>query len=127
MRDMRVTFVGVCLSLAVPLVSLCLSRADAEEMPASQRSDRAEPEAWLFECRDKKWIKVRFFDIPAPHVALELSDGRRLELAQRGAPLGTRYANDTETIEFWNKGVYARLEEGPLGEGKTVTFEECQE
>jgi membrane-bound inhibitor of C-type lysozyme len=75
-----------------------------------------------FHCDGKKWIDARFFEEPVPYVALELSDGRKLNLAQALAASGVRYVNVTETIQFWNKGRGARLEEGPLGEDKSITF-----
>lgn len=73
-----------------------------------------------FACADGKSIDATFVNGTASSVTLALSDGRKLSLPQARSGSGARYANDDESLVFWNKGNTAFIEEG----GKT-TYAEC--
>ena len=71
-----------------------------------------------FQCASGKKITAVFMrDI----VALTLSDGRQIELRQATSGSGTRYLNNTGTVEFRGKGSDAFLTEN----GKT-TYADCK-
>lgn len=54
------------------------------------------------------------------NVALVLSDGREMTLPLAVSASGARFANEDESVVFWNKGNGAFLEEGGV-----TTFEDC--
>lgn len=72
----------------------------------------------VFTCAEGKSITAEFSQ---ELVKLKLSDGRNLELPQAISASGGRYANQDESIVFWNKGDTAFVEE----DGQT-TFADCQ-
>lgn len=65
-----------------------------------------------FVCDESKYINAIFFD---NKVELSLSDGRNLILHQTISASGARYANENESIVFWNKGYTAFIEENDVG------------
>lgn len=71
-----------------------------------------------FECPDGKSIYAGFSE---KSVALALSDGRELTLPQTISGSGARYANEGETIVFWNKGTGAFIEEN-----RVTTYKDCE-
>ena len=73
-----------------------------------------------FRCDGGQTIAAIFDNAPKAMVRLSLSDGRHLVLPQARSASGARYANDDETIVFWNKGDTAFIEEG----GRT-TYRDC--
>ena len=73
-----------------------------------------------FRCDAGKSIAAVFDNGPKANVRLSLSDGRRLTLPQARSASGARYANDDESIVFWNKGNTAFIEES----GRT-TYQGC--
>lgn len=72
-----------------------------------------------FECKDGKAIIALYSD---GQVELMLSDGRNLILHHAVSASGARYANEDESIVFWNKGTSAFIEENGA-----ITFEGCEE
>ncbi|HOI60163.1 MAG TPA: MliC family protein [Candidatus Pacearchaeota archaeon] len=64
-----------------------------------------------FVCDEDKYINAIFF---SNKVELSLSDGRNLILSQAISASGARYANENETIIFWNKGDSAFIEENAI-------------
>lgn len=64
-----------------------------------------------FVCDEGKYINAIFF---SNKVELSLSDGRNLILSQAISASGARYANENETIIFWNKGDSAFIEENAI-------------
>lgn len=72
-----------------------------------------------FECADDKSIEATFY---ADKVALNLSDGRSMELPQVISGSGTRYANADESFVFWSKGDTAFITEGS---DENLTFKDC--
>jgi membrane-bound inhibitor of C-type lysozyme len=73
-----------------------------------------------FKCDGGRSIEAAFDNGSRPSVRLSLSDGRHLVLPQARSGSGARYANDDESIVFWNKGDTAFIEEA----GQT-TYQEC--
>lgn len=64
-----------------------------------------------FNCDAGRSIDATFDNGPKALVRLSLSDGRHLTLPQARSASGARYANDDESIVFWNKGNTAFIEE----------------
>lgn len=70
----------------------------------------------VYVCDGGKTIEARFYEgdpvfvapgqmpIPAGSVKIVLSDGRDFELPQTISASGARYANEDESLIFWNKG-----------------------
>jgi len=70
----------------------------------------------VFLCNDNKTIKVTFYKgesvlvnpgempVPTGSVDIILSDGRDFNLKQTISASGVRYANEDESLVFWNKG-----------------------
>lgn len=59
-------------------------------------------------------------------VELLTSDGRHLVVPQSVSGSGARYANDDESLVFWNKGTTAFMTEG-TGDDATTTFANCEQ
>ena len=78
--------------------------------------------AVTFSCDAGKTIKATFNEGSNASVDLNLSDGRKLNLVVTASAGGARYANDDESIVFWNTGDTARLEEN-----NAETFSNCSE
>lgn len=74
----------------------------------------------LFTCADGKSIDATFINTGKSRVQLVFSDGRKMTLPQTMSASGARYANDTGTIVFWNKGNTAFVQEN----GQT-TYADC--
>lgn len=72
-----------------------------------------------FSCADDKSIDATF---GSEEVALTLSDGREMSLPQVISGSGARYANNDESVVFWNKGNTAFITEGP---DETMTYSDC--
>lgn len=70
-------------------------------------------------CSDKKTIGAQYYK---DKVHVGLSDDRQYTLGQVVAASGTRYANEGETIVFWNKGDSVFFQEGAL-----ITYSNCLE
>lgn len=70
-----------------------------------------------FTCDDNKSIKALFH---GNRVELTLSDGRHFALPQVISGSGARYANDDESVVFWNKGNTAFITEGDK-----TTYQNC--
>ncbi len=73
-----------------------------------------------FVCDDNKSITATFYLQNDTQVDLKLSDGRKLSLPHAISASGARYANQDESVVFWNKGNTAFIEEN----GQT-TFHDC--
>lgn len=73
-----------------------------------------------FICNDGKSLIASFVSANTSTVTLKLSDERAFSLSQVVAASGARYANQDESVIFWNKGDEAFLEEN--GE---ITFTDC--
>ena len=80
----------------------------------------AEAISATFRCDGGSTIAAIFDNAPKASVRLSLSDGRHWLLPQARSGSGARYANDDESIVFWNKGDTAFIEEG----GRT-TYRDC--
>jgi len=70
-------------------------------------------------CSDKKTVGAQYY---SNKVHIGLSDDRQYTLAQVQAASGARYANEGETIVFWNKGDSVFFQEGSL-----ITYSNCLE
>lgn len=71
----------------------------------------------VFKCDDKKTISAEFNQ---KSVLLKLSDKRELTLPEVISASGARYANEDESLVFWNKG-----ETAFLMEGRQTTYSDC--
>lgn len=94
------------------------SRKEAAETPSLNQRLVAPLLSATFECPDGKSIYAGFSE---KSVALALSDGRELTLPQTISGSGARYANEGETIVFWNKGTGAFIEENGV-----TTYRDCE-
>lgn len=83
-----------------------------KEVPAPEKTITA-----MFFCDYDKTISAEFTE---GKVSLVLIDGRELTLPQTISGSGARYANNDESIVFWNKGDTAFIQEGNL-----FTYENC--
>jgi membrane-bound inhibitor of C-type lysozyme len=72
-----------------------------------------------FVCADKKVIDAEFY---SHFVHLEFGFQKTLYLQQTISASGARYANDDESIVFWNKGNTAFITEG---NPNNVTYKDC--
>lgn len=72
-----------------------------------------------FVCDQEKTIKADFYE---SKVALTLSDSRTMTLPQTISASGARYATESESVVFWNKGDTAFITEGAQGE----TYSNCE-
>lgn len=73
-----------------------------------------------FNCQEERNIQAVFHTGENSSVDLVLSDGRVFYLPQTISASGARYANDNESLIFWNKGDTAFIEENG-----TVTYQDC--
>ncbi len=100
------------------------SAGPAEEIPSSQtelpEQNAAGEQTFIaravYVCDGGKTIAASFYEgepvfiepgqmpIPAGSVKIVLSDGRNFDLPQTISASGARYANENESIIFWNKG-----------------------
>jgi membrane-bound inhibitor of C-type lysozyme len=72
-----------------------------------------------FVCADNKTINASFYK---NFVHLEFGWQKTLYLPQTISADGARYANDDESIVFWNKGNTAFITEGNLD---NITYKDC--
>lgn len=75
---------------------------------------------YKFTCSDGKSITAKFNTGKNGSVDLTLSDGRKINLDVTASAGGARYANDDESIVFWNTGNTATLDEG-----NQTTYDNC--
>ena len=73
-----------------------------------------------FNCPDGKYIIAVFYPNDDTKVNLSLSDDRDISLKHVISASGARYANDDESMVFWNKGNSAFITEGDK-----TTFDGC--
>ncbi len=71
-----------------------------------------------YSCKNGKSIDAKFYK---DRVDLTLSDDRQLTLPQAVSASGARYANDDESIVFWEKGDTAFITESDK-----ETFKDCK-
>jgi membrane-bound inhibitor of C-type lysozyme len=90
---------------------------------AAKRADTQRAISASFACADSKSIWAVFQQTRQPRVLLKLSDGRQMTLPQVEAASGARYANQDESLVFWNKGRTAFIEEA----GGLSTYIGCEE
>ena len=74
-----------------------------------------------FSCEQGKTIGAVFYN---SRVDVTLSDGRKLILGQVVSASGARYANNDESLVFWNKGNTAFITEGRT-EPQAQTYVNC--
>jgi membrane-bound inhibitor of C-type lysozyme len=74
----------------------------------------------LFTCEEGKSIKAEFYK---HFVHIELSGRDSIYLPQTISASGARYANDDESLVFWNKGDTAFVTEG---DPNVPTYKNCQ-
>ena len=71
-----------------------------------------------YSCEGGKTIQAKFYK---DKVDLKLSDDRTLTLPQAISASGARYANDDESIVFWEKGATSFMTENDK-----ETFKDCK-
>lgn len=74
----------------------------------------------FFQCAGDKSIQAKFYPQNDQRVDLFLSDGRVLQLPRAISASGARYANEDESVVFWNKGDTAFITENDK-----TTFANC--
>ncbi|MDD4412521.1 MAG: DUF333 domain-containing protein [Patescibacteria group bacterium] len=116
------------ISVACVYVSTKNNKKNVDQQPAPVNNEQTQiidstkteqPIEAKFICKDNKIIQARF-DNKEDIVDLVLSDGRNLKLPRAISASGARYANQEETLVFWNKGDTTFLEESG-----TSTFANC--
>lgn len=73
-----------------------------------------------FTCNDDKTIEATFKNGAESSVDLVMSDGTTISLPRVESASGAKYANEDESIVFWNQGSEAFLEENG-----TQTYSDC--
>ena len=123
--------------LAVLVIAAIIAQShpgQPAQAPTIARSSGAQPiVTTTFKCNEYKTIGVSFYTgtstpstsanrppTPGGSVALTLSDGRTMTLAQTVSADGGRYANPDESIVFWNVGDTATITENG-----TTTYANC--
>jgi membrane-bound inhibitor of C-type lysozyme len=92
-----------------------------ESVPVTTHTmGKAKGFAYDFICKDNKKITATFYPSDDIQVDLVLSDGRSFTLPHAMSASGARYANEDESLVFWEKGDIAFLEEKGV-----TTFNEC--
>lgn len=74
----------------------------------------------VFECTEGKLIEATFYLESDIKVDLNLSDGRALSVPRAISASGARYANQDESLVFWNKGDTAFITEDEV-----TTYADC--
>lgn len=77
------------------------------------------PNVVEYSCGDKKTVGAQYYK---DKVHIGLSDDREYTLNQVTSASGTRYANESESLVFWNKGDGVFFQEGSL-----ITYSNCLE
>jgi membrane-bound inhibitor of C-type lysozyme len=100
------------------VVAVVMTLAYYRSQPMKKVVDVAN--TFVFVCNNNKSISAVFYPSNDVKVDLMLSDGRKLSLPHAMSASGARYANDDESIVFWNKGETAFITEN----GKN-TYDGC--
>jgi len=101
---------------AVPTIAASVLLFAATALPAASADLNIRVK---YACADGKTIDATYYP---DMVAIVLSDGRALSLAQTVSGSGARYANADESVVFWNKGNDAFVTEG---DPNTPTYADC--
>lgn len=113
-------FLLVIIAVAALGLVLFLKYEKAEPVLVETTDTQTVPEADIqavFSCADSKMI---FADFSDRQVTLTLSDKRAYALPQTISASGARYADEEETVVFWNKGNTAFIQEDGV-----ETFRDC--
>ncbi len=116
-RRAKAIGVFVVVFAAAFAVGMKYSSTKNQPMPASAKLNPNDPAFTVYECSDDKSIWAAYKD---KEVSLSLSDGSNVFLPQATSASGARFANDDESIVFWEKGGLAFLQQ----DGET-TYEDC--
>ena len=106
--------VAIVLFVAVFFVGFIVGRRFENKFILGTPVARAQ-----FACADSKIIHADFY---SHLVHLELAGGRVEYLPQTISADGSRYANDDESVVFWNRGNTAFMTEGA---SSTMTYKDC--
>lgn len=109
---------AVAVFVAVFALGLWLGYQLGQAKNWGYKSPKSIVNAATFNCGAGKKISAVFY---ADSVGLSLSDGRKMDLERAMSGSGARYANQDESIVFWNKGDTAFIEEAG-----SQTFKDCQ-
>jgi membrane-bound inhibitor of C-type lysozyme len=102
------------------ILAALLGNLSKKQYVVNTNTDIMASDAVTYTCDDTKWITALYHLPEDQTIDLSLSDGRTLTLSHTLSGSGARYANDDESIVFWNKGNGAFIEEN----GAT-TFVNC--
>jgi len=120
--------------VAIPVLLLWLALSACSDGPPLKAPPPDAPISTVrYQCQQNKTIVADLYDgkssvgtdgrpIPGGRAVVQLSDGRKLSLAQTLSGSGVRYADSSESFVFWTKGDTAFVEEGA---GQTVTYRDC--
>lgn len=92
---------------------------ESSTVPTPTNTPQPKTEA-TFSCADDKTIIAIFNNDTDGSVDLALSDGTKINLPHTASASGAKYANEDESIVFWNTGSEAFLEENG-----TQTYTDC--
>jgi membrane-bound inhibitor of C-type lysozyme len=106
------------IALAAGLINLyVLNGLNPDNVALPEVPKQSVVSSATYKCDGQKTIATTYY---TNKVALNLSDGRKLELPQTISGSGARYANADESFVFWNKGNTAFITEN-----NKTTFENC--
>lgn len=100
------------------VVGMKYSSNQSQQVPANAKINPNDPSFTVYECSDDKSIWASYKE---SEVSLSLSDGSTIFLPQATSGSGARFANEDESIVFWDKGGSAFLEQN--GE---KTYDGCE-
>lgn len=118
-RRVFIVIVGIITVLTIYLVIRGDKPVAVEKnaQPETSVSDTIKAD---FLCSDEKSISAEFFNGSERYVNLTLSDGRKFTLPGAVSADGARYANNDESVVFWNVGDTATFEENGI-----TTYDNC--
>ena len=106
--------VAIILFLVVLFVGFLIGRRFEDKLILGKAINNAK-----FVCADNKIIQADFYK---NFVHIETKELKSVYLPQTISASGARYANDDESIVFWNKGDTAFITEG---DPNTPTYKDC--
>jgi len=115
--------VAIVLFVAVFAIAFGLgvkySSSRAVTTEPSGKIDPNAPGYTVYECADGKSIWAAYSD---KSVTLSLSDGSSITLPQATSASGARFANEDESVVFWNKGTDAFIQQD-----EETTYADCEQ
>jgi len=128
----KVTRLSQALAIVLGLLILALGfwlgmRYETANAPAGQAAPASTAGGVIsnvsYACDGGKEVRALFYE---DKVSLSLSDGRTFDLPHVISGSGARYANDDESVVFWEKGPTAFITEAG-DKGSATTYANCTE